>query len=72
MQKWMALRAAVDTKAMENVDVELLRQDEDAIDANGTLRREPDLPGKGEKVLMRQGMYAVVRLPSDGRCRAVA
>jgi L-2-amino-thiazoline-4-carboxylic acid hydrolase len=34
MQKWMALRAAVIAKAAENVDVELLRQDEDAIDAD--------------------------------------
>jgi predicted ArsR family transcriptional regulator len=36
MQKWMTLRAAVLAKANEHVEVELLRQESDAIDVNVT------------------------------------
>ena len=36
VQKWTALRAAVMAKALESVDVELLRQEAEAIDVNVT------------------------------------
>jgi predicted ArsR family transcriptional regulator len=36
LQKWTALRAAVMGKALESVEVELLRQEADAIDVNVT------------------------------------